>query len=179
MSSALDSYVQETVTVFEGQVKDITYYQTSKGDQYVLVSVRNVEKPLAIPVSRKFEIPTMGDHVSVECNEGSAWYFPTHRAIVVIKKPDFAVWSKPSTIDLPRRQQAEQIIIEYATKNGSVSADDVCNEICMLFPERDTRIVGGIFLGLSKRGIIHRFGEKRTERKNGHGSPLPMWHLTK
>ena len=179
MSSALDSYISETVTVFEGLVKDTPeYYQTARGDQFVLIRVRGQAKPLAIPVNRKYEIPTMGDHISVEANEGKEWFFCSHRAVVVIKKPDWATWKKPSTINESLREQAEGIVMGYLKEHGEVSSDDVSVPIQNLFPERDARIVGVIFLGLSKRGVIHKFGYKHSERRQLHGSDTPMWHMT-
>lgn len=176
MSQSLDSFVSDVAVVFEGKVKDIQYHETARQDHYVLVSVRNVLKPLAIPASRKYEIPNIGDHISVEANEGRDYYFPTHRATVIIKPPDWATWKKPSTIDQTRREQAEAIVMECLHKNGFVSADDVALPIQALFPERDPRIVGVIFLGLSKKGVIHKFGYAHTERKAHHGSDIPIWH---
>lgn len=177
MSQSLDSYQNKPTIVFEGKVKNISYHQTARQDEYALIEVRGLTKPLAIPTTRKYEIPHYGDHVSVEAVELDVWYIPIHRAVVVIKQPDYVTWAKPSEIDMPRRQQAESIILEYATKNNSVSADDVAAPICALFPERDARIVGAIFLGLSKKGIIHKYGFKRTERTAHHGSDLAVWHL--
>jgi hypothetical protein len=172
---SLDSFQQTTAT-FQGKVKNIEYHTTVRGDQYVLVYVRGMMKPLAVATSRTQEIPNEGDHVSVEANEGNEWFFPNHRATVIIKPSDWATWKKPSTIDQPRREQAEAIVMEYLNKNGSVCADDVSLPIQNLFPERNARIVGAIFLGLSKRGVIHKFGYRPTERKAHHGSDLAVWH---
>ncbi len=179
MSATLDAYAKPT-THFEGQVKAIEFHETEKQDKYMLVYVRGVEKPLALPQTGRYRVPLHGEHVSArDVTEGTVWFWPGHRSVVNIAKPDFELWKKPSKVDAGRKEQAEAIIIGYARLHGEVSADDVADEICDLFPERDPHIVGVFFLGLSKKGLIHRFGEKRTERRNGHGSPLPLWHLTK
>ena len=179
MSAILDGYTEAPTSLFEGKVKNVEDYETVKGDRYALVWVRGVNKPLAIPRETDQKcIPSHGEHVSAtNVVEGNRWYFLGHRSIVTIKPEDFEVWREPSKVDVDRMQQAENIVLEYARKHSSVCADDVCDEIWSIFPDRDTRIVGAVFLSLSKKGLIHKFGYKPTERRNQHASPIPIWHL--
>lgn len=180
MSQVLDSYLSKPTSVFEGQVKDIEYYETAKREHFVLCYIRGVEKPLAIPQNGNYPTPAHGEHISaLDVTEGELFWFVGHRSVVTIKKPDFEVWRTPSKVDGKRREEAEALVLQYVEEKGSVTADDVCDRICDLFPERDRRIVGAIFLGLSKKGFIHKYGERPTERRNGHGSPIPVWHRSK
>lgn len=176
MSAALDTFERAEAS-FEGKIKDVAFYTTVKGDVYRLCFARGIEKPLALPQNYPSQ-PNVGDHVSaLNVTEGREWWFVGHRTVVTIKPPDFEVWRKPSTIPADRRAQAEAIILDYLKTHSEVSADDVAAPICVLFPERDPRIVGVIFLGLSKRGSIHKVGYRPTERSAHHGSPIAIWHL--
>ncbi|KKR01658.1 MAG: hypothetical protein UT24_C0003G0065 [Candidatus Woesebacteria bacterium GW2011_GWB1_39_12] len=194
MSSALDAYASETTSVFEGKVANVSYHKTAKGDVFALVSVSGVEKPLAIPVSQvttrtksgitthKYPIPSYGNHVSAsDVHEGELWIFLGHRSIVEIKPPDFHVWRNPSKVTESQEEAAEGIILGYLKEHDDkgCSPNDVRHEIQEIFPERDPHIVGVPFLRLSKKGLIHKYGQTPSDDNRHHGSPVSVWHLTK
>lgn len=181
MSEPLDAFQKTSTSIFEGQIKDVEFYQTARGDKYLLLTVRRGEKPLAIPEGMKLDpSPSRGYHISaLNVTEGREFIFVGHRSIVTITPPDWEVWKKPSKVDQGRKEQAEALILEVLRKRSEVCSDDVYNEICTLFPERDPRIIGVVFLGLAKRGVIHKVGYRPSERKENHHRPLPVWHLVK
>lgn len=181
MTTPLDLYQEQPTTLFEGKVKRIEYYTTARDDKYLLVFIRGVEKPLAIPEKMKLErAPTHGDQISaLDVTEGNEFYFIGHRSVVTVKPADFEVWKNPTKMDENRYQQAETYILSYAEEhNGEFSAADVRDFIWSLFPERDHHIVGGIILKLAAKGKIHEFGYVPPEDPTHHGSKIPKWHLT-
>lgn len=209
MSVALDVSIGMPTAQFQGQVRDTSYYTTAKDDKYLLVYVRGVTKPLAMPA--KWPCPTHGNFVNARgVSEGRDFFFVGHRSIVEISAANRVVWKHVSKVDKERREQAYEIIrshlrnwvhcmkcdtvwppgteiCEVCQSQGKtqfffeprVSSNDVSEDIQLLFPERDPQIVGAFFLGLSKKGEIHICGEKPSEDPRHNGSPIRIWHLVK
>lgn len=185
--------------LFEGKVTDTEYYETARGQVFMLAWVAGVPKPLAIPQTYP-RLPHKGDHVSAEgVTEGNEWFFMGHRDLVIGSEPE-PVWTPKQKFSSKDRQSAYGLILNFAkghpcekvdegqrcaecgevmgAKFGTVNADDVAESLLAMFPDRNPHINGAFFLGLTKRGLLHPFGLTPTKRSHCHASKIPVYHLT-
>ncbi len=164
-------------TVFEGRVTNIES-RFSRGVVWTLFKADNSNKPLAIQTDKLKvlkNLPKIGDKISIESNEGEAWFFAKHREMVVIrgKEPQ---WQHPE-MNEDFKNKITWPILDWLSRHNAVSANDVFHSITELAPDRDPKIVGVAFNILAKQKVIHRVGWTKSNRPECHARLIGVWHL--
>jgi hypothetical protein len=162
----------------EGKVGRTEWVQ--KGDKnWFLAHIYNESKPVAFGYDPGIKA---GDKLSIEAQEGVAWMFQAHRSPAITPKenPVFIVVEHFPTWK-GRSADIAQMIMSKLTIEGyvQVTGNDVLDHVRKEFPEKDARIIGAAFQGLSRRRVIHKVGDRQSALPDQHSQTITVWELTK
>ena len=173
--------MSQTFKLYEGVCESAEKHADRNGKPWLLVRTYGNPKPVAWPWgSYKGLMFIRGAKVSVEAEEGDAWFFAHHRdAVIDAEKSEFDVMGL-SNNEPGRTQFVADLILRRLRFADEVCSDDVYKDAIRAFPDADRRFIGQGFRLISEQGIIHRKGYKNSERRDvDHSRPVSVWHLAK
>lgn len=165
-------------SLIEGRVARVETIEKN-GKSWTLLHLHHISKPVAFSHDPGAH---QGDKLSVEANEGLAWNFAGHRApaITHADTPAFIVTEHFPKWGGRSAEIAQMVMSKLTIENMvQVTGNDVLDLVRKQYPGTDARIIGAAFQGLSKRGIIHKVGDRQSALPDQHSQTITVWELTK
>jgi hypothetical protein len=151
----------------------------SKNGEWLLFTTREDGRVLAMSAKGTFEVPSVGDRVSVEITKWNDWDIGVHRTMAVDKARPFFDTEGLSSFEPTRNGAVINMILDRLAASPDVTAEDILPLARREYPGADGRFIGSAFQALSKRGVIHRTGYRASTSQANHARPQAVWELTR